>query len=62
MKNVKMGDKEKIYIVYDWASDEVKRVSYNSDKAYAKFGEDFLYGDVIENYKLIEINLNEVEE
>ncbi len=53
---------KKIYIVYDWGCSQVKRATYNRDKAYAKFGEDFLDGEVIENYQLIEIDLDEVEE
>lgn len=53
---------KKIYIIYDWGSSEVKRATYNRDKAYAKFGEDFLCGEVIENYQLIEIDLEKVEE
>ena len=32
-----------------------------SEKALAKIGEDFLSGDAIDNYKLIENNLDEVD-
>lgn len=31
-----------LYVVYDWPDGEIKAVSYNRDKAYAKVGEDYL--------------------
>lgn len=55
--------KEKIvYVVYDWADDEIKKVSYDRNEALATFGFDFLSGDDIDNYKFLEINLDELEE
>lgn len=58
MKN----ENKKIYLVYDWSDESIKMLSYDRTKALAKFGEDVLVGDCIDNYKLIEIDLDEVEE
>lgn len=52
----------KVYIIYDWSMEEVKIATRNKEKALAKIGEDFLSGDLIDNYKLIENNLDEVED
>ena len=51
----------KVYIIYDWSMEEVKIATLSKEKALAKIGEDFLSGDAIDNYKLIENNLDEVE-
>lgn len=53
--------KDKLFIVYDWTDEEVKIATRNSDKAYAKIGQDLLAGDIVEEYRLIEIDLSEVE-
>ena len=53
---------DKVYIVYDWSMEEVKITTRSKEKALAKIGEDFLSGDLIDNYKLIENNLDEVED
>lgn len=52
----------KVYIIYDWSMEEVKIATRSKEKALAKIGEDFLSGDSIDNYKLIENNLDEVED
>ena len=51
-----------VYIVYDWADDEIKRVSYDRYKALAEIGLDFLSGDCIDDYKFLEVNLDELED
>ena len=51
----------KVYIIYDWSMEEVKIATRSKEKALAKIGEDFLSGYTIGNYKLIEINLDEVD-
>lgn len=48
-----------LYIVYDWSDETIKIASYNREKAYAKVGEDFLAGDCIDNYQVIEVNLED---
>ena len=55
-------DKEKLYIVYDWACEEVKIATYSQEKAYSKIGQDVMAGDEVTEYRFIEINLNEAEE
>lgn len=64
MKNIerKLNDESKVFIIYDWSSEEVKIVTYNSDKAYAQIGQDVLAGDNVDEYRFIEIDLNEVVE
>lgn len=64
MKNIerKLNDGSKVFIIYDWSSEEVKIVTYNSDKAYAQIGQDLLAGDNVDEYRFIEIDLNEVVE
>lgn len=58
MKN----ENKKIYLVYDWSDESIKMLSYDRTKALAKVGKDALFGDCIDDYKLIEINLDEVED
>lgn len=51
-----------VYIVYDWADDEIKKVSYDRYRALAEIGLDFLSGDCIDDYKFLEVNLDELED
>lgn len=62
MKNVKLENKEKIYIVYDWIEKEVKVVTYDLNEAYSKIGKDAMAGIDIEDYRLKEINLDDLDE
>lgn len=48
-----------LYIVYEWTDRTIKVVSCNRDKAYAKIGEDFLAGENIDDYHVIEVNLED---
>lgn len=62
MAKEKMAKDKIVYIVYDWASDEIKKVSYDRYKALAEIGFDFLSGDCIDDYKFLEINLDEIKD
>ena len=57
-----MAKENIIYVVYDWSDEEIKRISRDENKALAKMGIDFLSGDDIDNYKLLEINLDKIED
>ena len=58
----KMEKENTIYVIYDWFMDEIKKVSYDRYKALAEIGFDFLSGDDIDNYKFLEINLDEIKD
>lgn len=64
MKKTKENNQEKeiLYIIFDYSNDEVKAASKDKTKAFERIGNDFLSGYSIGGYRLIEINLNEVEE
>ncbi len=62
MTKEKNNKRKIIYVVYDWADDEIKKVSYDRYKALAEIGFDFLSGDCIDNYKFLEINLDEIKD
>lgn len=55
-------NKEKIYIVYDWIEKEVKVITYDLNEAYSKIGKDSMAGIDIEDYRLKEINLDDLDE
>ncbi len=56
-------EKSKIYMIYDWSSECIKILSKYKTKAFAKVvAKDVLFGDCIDDYKLIEIDLDEVED
>lgn len=57
-----MTEEKIIYVIYDWSMDEIKRVSYDRYKALAKVGFDVLSGDDVDNYKFLEINLDEIKD
>lgn len=59
---MKTKENKKIYMVYDWSNECIKILSKDKTKALAKVGKDALSGDCIDDYKLIEINLDEVED
>lgn len=61
-KENNLEEKLKIYMIYDWSDECIKILSKNKTKALAKIGEDVLCGDCVDDYKLIEINLDGVEE
>lgn len=48
-----------LYIVCDWAKPTINAVSYKRDKVYAKVGEDYLKGVNVENYRVMEIDLEQ---
>lgn len=56
-----MKENKVIFILYDWANENIKLLSYNKAKILAKIGEYTLAGGIIDNYKMIEINLDEVD-
>lgn len=56
---MKTKENKKIYMVYDWSNECIKILSKDKTKALAKVA---LSGDCIDDYKLIEINLDEVED
>ena len=62
IKENNLEDKSKIYMVYDWSDECIKILSKDKTKALAKVGEDVLHGNCTDDYKLIEINLDEVED
>lgn len=51
-----------LYILYDWTDECIKLLTYDETKVFAKIGKDAINGEIIDNYKIIEINLDEVEE
>lgn len=51
-----------LYILYDWTDECIKLLTYDEPKVFAKIGKDTINGEIIDNYKIIEINLDEVEE
>lgn len=51
-----------LYILYDWTDECIKLLTYDETKVFAKIGKDTINGEIIDNYKIIEINLDEVEE
>lgn len=58
-------EKSKIYMIYDWLSECIKILSKYKTKALAKVAKvakGALFGDCIDDYKLIEIDLDEVED
>lgn len=63
MKKTKENNEEKemLYIIYDYVNDEVKTASKDKTKAIARVGNDFLSGYSIGGYRLIKINLSEVQ-
>ena len=56
------NENKKIYMLYDWTDECIKLLTYDKTKVFAKIGEDTLNGEIIDNYKIIEINLDEVKE
>lgn len=46
-----------LYVVYDWTDRDIKTVSYNKDKAYAKVGADCLEGENTKDYHMLVIDL-----
>lgn len=58
-----MSDKKKsIYMLYDWTDECIKLLTYDETKIFAKIGRDTLAGEIIDNYKVIEFNLDEVDD
>lgn len=51
-----------VYMLYDWTDEIVKLLTYDKDQIYIKIGKDAMNDEIIDDYKIIEINLNEVEE
>ena len=52
----------KVYIICDLSIEEVIIATRSREKVLVKIGEDFLSGYAIDNYNLIEIDLDEVED
>lgn len=51
-----------VYMLYDWTDEIAKLLTYDKDQIYIKIGKDAMNDEIIDDYKIIEINLNEVEE
>lgn len=51
-----------VYIVYDWGNDEIKKASYDRKEALATVGFDYLQGECVDDYKFLEVNLDELED
>ena len=51
-----------IYMLYDRTDECIKLLTYDKTKIFAKIGEDTINGEIIDNYKIIEINLDEGED
>lgn len=56
-----MKEDKKIYIVYDWSEEYIAVVTRDKEKALAKIGEDVLSGENTDDYKLIEINEEDIK-
>lgn len=52
----------KIFLLYCFSSENLIKASKSKEKVLSKIGEDFLAGGIISNYKVIEIDLDEIEE
>lgn len=57
-----MKENKMLYILYDWVAEKTILSTYSEIKALAKIGECFLCGDCVDNFKIVEIDLNEVED
>lgn len=57
-----MKENKIIYILFDWATEQTIISSYTKTKVLAKIGECVLCGDCVDNFKIVELDLNEVEE
>lgn len=57
---MKMTDK--LYILYDWSLEKIITFSKRKEAVLAKIGEDVMLGEYVDNYKIIEIDLDEVQE
>lgn len=53
---------DKIYILYDWSLEAVITFSKRKEAVLAKIGEDVMVGEYVDNYKIIEIDLGDLEE
>ena len=49
-------------MLYDRTDECIKLLTYDETKVFAKIGKDTMNGEIIDNYKIIEINLDEVED
>ena len=52
----------KIFLLYSCGSGKLIKVSRSKEKVLTKIGADFLAGGIISNYKVIEVDLDEIEE
>lgn len=50
-----------IYMLYDWTDEIIKLLAYDKEQIYIEVGKDAMAGEIIDDYKIIEIDLNEVE-
>ena len=62
IKENNLEEKSKIYMIYDCSNECIKILSKDKTKAFAKVGKDALLRGCINDYKLIEINLDEVDD
>ena len=53
--------KNKLYILYDWDLEAVITFNKRKEAVLARVGEDAMGGVYVDNYKIIEIDLDEVE-
>lgn len=57
-----MKENKMLYVLYDWANEKTIISTYSIIKVLAKIGECLSYGDCVDNFKIVEINLNEVKD
>ena len=50
-----------LYILYFWPDQKILTASFNKERVMAKIGEDAINGEIIDDYHIIEIDLDEVE-
>ena len=57
-----MKEKKIIYVLFDWATEQIITSTQTKMKALAGIGECVLCGDCVDNFKLVEVDVSEVEE
>lgn len=57
-----MKENKIIYVLYDWGTEQRIITTYAKIKALAKIGELALSGECVDDLKIIEIDLSEVED
>ena len=53
---------DKLFLLYNCSNEELIKASRSKEKVLAKLGEDLLAGGMVVFYKLIEVDLDEIED